>query len=179
MVWSLCFSLDEMPIGIWQEIMLEFRAGKMFFEGKRVVPDTRKGLVRIARVCFSWISFDSFLGLNILLDLHVWSLNIILHYFTHDCHWFFIVIAFVSGWGGTSSFSVAWSHTKCCWRCILCSPQLCVIGDHLSDALLCSFFFLCFIVSSFFILFLLFSSSEYFSVSCEADGASVMLRNIW
>lgn len=34
----------------WQEIMLEFRAGKMAFEGKRVVPDTRKGLVRIARV---------------------------------------------------------------------------------------------------------------------------------
>ncbi|XP_062158489.1 26S proteasome regulatory subunit RPN13 [Alnus glutinosa] len=32
-----------------QEIMLDFRAGKMVFEGKRVVPDTRKGLVRIAR----------------------------------------------------------------------------------------------------------------------------------
>jgi 26S proteasome regulatory subunit N13 len=32
--------------------MLEFRAGKMFFEGKRVVPDTRKGLVRIARVWY-------------------------------------------------------------------------------------------------------------------------------
>jgi 26S proteasome regulatory subunit N13 len=30
--------------------MLDFRAGKMVFEGKRVVPDTRKGLVRIARV---------------------------------------------------------------------------------------------------------------------------------
>lgn len=39
-----------MSIGIWQEIMLEFRAGKMFLEGKKVVPDTRKGLVRIARV---------------------------------------------------------------------------------------------------------------------------------
>ncbi|KAG6625544.1 26S proteasome regulatory subunit RPN13-like isoform X1 [Carya illinoinensis] len=43
-----------------QEIMLEFRAGKMFFDGKRVVPDTRKGLVRIARgeeglVHFQWI----------------------------------------------------------------------------------------------------------------------------
>ncbi|XP_050260710.1 26S proteasome regulatory subunit RPN13 isoform X3 [Quercus robur] len=43
-----------------QEIMLEFRAGKMLFEGKRVVPDTRKGLVRIARgeeglVHFQWI----------------------------------------------------------------------------------------------------------------------------
>lgn len=32
--------------------MLEFRAGKMAFEGKRVVPDTRKGLVRIARVWY-------------------------------------------------------------------------------------------------------------------------------
>lgn len=43
-----------------QEIMLEFRAGKMLFEGKRVVPDTRKGLVRIARgeeglVHFQWL----------------------------------------------------------------------------------------------------------------------------
>ncbi|KAB1212057.1 26S proteasome regulatory subunit RPN13 [Morella rubra] len=40
--------------------MLEFRAGKMPFEGKRVVPDTRKGLVRIGRgeeglVHFQWI----------------------------------------------------------------------------------------------------------------------------
>ncbi|KAG2410906.1 26S proteasome regulatory subunit [Vigna angularis] len=33
-----------------QEVMLEFRAGKMFLEGKRVVPDTRKGLVRIVRI---------------------------------------------------------------------------------------------------------------------------------
>ncbi|KAK7318047.1 hypothetical protein RJT34_02744 [Clitoria ternatea] len=43
-----------------QEILLEFRAGKMLFEGKRVVPDTRKGLVRIARgeeglVHFQWL----------------------------------------------------------------------------------------------------------------------------
>ncbi|KAF5469376.1 hypothetical protein F2P56_013456 [Juglans regia] len=43
-----------------QEIMLEFRAGKMYFEGKRVVPDSRKGLIRIARgeeglVHFQWI----------------------------------------------------------------------------------------------------------------------------
>ena len=33
-----------------QEIMLEFRAGKMVFEGTRVTPDARKGLVRIAKV---------------------------------------------------------------------------------------------------------------------------------
>ncbi|XP_057521212.1 26S proteasome regulatory subunit RPN13 [Amaranthus tricolor] len=43
-----------------QEVMLEFRAGKMSFEGKRVTPDTRKGLVRIARgeeglVHFQWL----------------------------------------------------------------------------------------------------------------------------
>ncbi|XP_008806959.1 26S proteasome regulatory subunit RPN13-like isoform X1 [Phoenix dactylifera] len=43
-----------------QEIMLEFRAGKMFLEGTRVVPDTRKGLVRIGRgeeglVHFQWL----------------------------------------------------------------------------------------------------------------------------
>ncbi|KDP44310.1 hypothetical protein JCGZ_19177 [Jatropha curcas] len=46
-----------------QEIMLEFRAGKMFFDGKKVVPDTRKGLVRIARgeeglVHFQWLDRD-------------------------------------------------------------------------------------------------------------------------
>ncbi|KAL2896554.1 26S proteasome regulatory subunit RPN13 [Bienertia sinuspersici] len=40
--------------------MLEFRAGKMLFEGKRVSPDPRKGLVRIARgeeglVHFQWL----------------------------------------------------------------------------------------------------------------------------
>uniref|UniRef100_A0A2P2M7G1 Pru domain-containing protein n=1 Tax=Rhizophora mucronata TaxID=61149 RepID=A0A2P2M7G1_RHIMU len=43
-----------------QEVMLEFRAGKMFFEGKKVVPDMRKGLVRIGRgeeglVHFQWL----------------------------------------------------------------------------------------------------------------------------
>ncbi|XP_077216667.1 26S proteasome regulatory subunit RPN13-like isoform X2 [Tasmannia lanceolata] len=32
-----------------QEILLEFRAGKMFTEGTRVIPDTRKGLFRIGR----------------------------------------------------------------------------------------------------------------------------------
>jgi hypothetical protein len=32
--------------------MCEFRAGKMSLEGTRVVPDTRKGLVRVGRV---WI----------------------------------------------------------------------------------------------------------------------------
>ncbi|XP_039064199.1 26S proteasome regulatory subunit RPN13-like [Hibiscus syriacus] len=43
-----------------QETLLEFRAGKMSLEGKRVVPDTRKGLIRIARgeeglVHFQWL----------------------------------------------------------------------------------------------------------------------------
>ncbi|KAL3567142.1 hypothetical protein D5086_032557, partial [Populus alba] len=33
-----------------QEIVLEFRAGKMVFYGKKVVPDSQKGLVRIGRV---------------------------------------------------------------------------------------------------------------------------------
>ncbi|KAM7269239.1 hypothetical protein ACFE04_024736 [Oxalis oulophora] len=42
------------------QVMLEFRAGKMITEGKRVLPDTRKGLVRIARgeeglVHFMWL----------------------------------------------------------------------------------------------------------------------------
>ncbi|XP_058113482.1 26S proteasome regulatory subunit RPN13 isoform X2 [Magnolia sinica] len=43
-----------------QEIMLEFRAGKMITEGTRVIPDNRKGLVRIGRgeeglVHFQWL----------------------------------------------------------------------------------------------------------------------------
>ncbi|KAF9614519.1 hypothetical protein IFM89_018989 [Coptis chinensis] len=47
-------------IPMQQEIMLEFRAGKMIMDGTRVVPDTRKGLVRIARgeeglVHFQWL----------------------------------------------------------------------------------------------------------------------------
>ncbi|GJN11519.1 hypothetical protein PR202_ga29718 [Eleusine coracana subsp. coracana] len=42
------------------DIMCEFRAGKMSLEGTRVIPDTRKGLVRIGRgeeglVHFQWL----------------------------------------------------------------------------------------------------------------------------
>ncbi|CAM8887061.1 hypothetical protein QQ045_025322 [Rhodiola kirilowii] len=43
-----------------QDILLEFRAGKMLLEGKKVVPDTRKGLIRIGLgeerlVHFQWL----------------------------------------------------------------------------------------------------------------------------
>lgn len=43
-----------------QEVMVEFRAGKMQFDGKKVAPDTRKGLVRVGRgeeglVHFQWL----------------------------------------------------------------------------------------------------------------------------
>ncbi|KAJ6742086.1 ADHESION REGULATING MOLECULE 1 110 KDA CELL MEMBRANE GLYCOPROTEIN [Salix viminalis] len=43
-----------------QETMMEFRAGKMVFDGKKVVPDLRKGLVRIGRgeeglLHFQWL----------------------------------------------------------------------------------------------------------------------------
>ncbi|KAJ6958651.1 26S proteasome regulatory subunit RPN13 isoform X4 [Populus alba x Populus x berolinensis] len=41
-------SAEDIPA--MQEIVLEFRAGKMVFYGKKVVPDSRKGLVRIGRV---------------------------------------------------------------------------------------------------------------------------------
>ncbi|KFK32498.1 hypothetical protein AALP_AA6G250100 [Arabis alpina] len=45
---------------VMQEILLEFRAGKMSLRGTRVVPDARKGLVRIARgeeglIHFQWL----------------------------------------------------------------------------------------------------------------------------
>ena len=47
--------------------MMEFRAGKMVFDGKKVVPDLRKGLVRIGRVnCTSSSSSSSS-----LLVLHI------------------------------------------------------------------------------------------------------------
>ncbi|XP_068658900.1 26S proteasome regulatory subunit RPN13-like isoform X3 [Aristolochia californica] len=43
-----------------QEVLYEFRAGKMFTEGTRVIPDTRKGLLRIGRgeeglIHFQWL----------------------------------------------------------------------------------------------------------------------------
>ncbi|XP_022888746.1 26S proteasome regulatory subunit RPN13-like [Olea europaea var. sylvestris] len=43
-----------------QEVLLEFRAGKMLMEGNRVVPDSRKGFVRIGRgeeglIHFQWL----------------------------------------------------------------------------------------------------------------------------
>ncbi|KAL3567160.1 hypothetical protein D5086_032575, partial [Populus alba] len=43
-------SSSAQDIPAMQEIVLEFRAGKMVFFGKKVVPDSQKGLVRIGRV---------------------------------------------------------------------------------------------------------------------------------
>ncbi|KAH7572482.1 hypothetical protein JRO89_XS04G0262800 [Xanthoceras sorbifolium] len=43
-------SIQALQENAMQEIFVEFRAGKMLFEGKRVIPDSRKGLVRIKRV---------------------------------------------------------------------------------------------------------------------------------
>lgn len=56
-------SLDPYPQ--IEEILLEFRAGKMRMEGKQVVPDSRKGLVRIGRgeeglVHFQWLDRSCF-----------------------------------------------------------------------------------------------------------------------
>lgn len=45
-----CYMVVILTYVYEQETLLEFRAGKMVFEGRRVTPDTRKGLVRIARV---------------------------------------------------------------------------------------------------------------------------------
>ncbi|CAN8246926.1 unnamed protein product [Cochlearia groenlandica] len=49
---------EDFPV--MQEIMLEFRAGKMSLQGTRVVPDSRKGLVRVAKgeeglIHFQWL----------------------------------------------------------------------------------------------------------------------------
>ncbi|GAA0146754.1 hypothetical protein LIER_06632 [Lithospermum erythrorhizon] len=51
-------TMDDFPP--IQETLLEFRAGKMIMEGKRVIPDTRKGLFRLGRgeeglVHFQWL----------------------------------------------------------------------------------------------------------------------------
>lgn len=53
-------SLPTAAAAIVQETFLEFRAGKMIMEGKRVIADPRKGLFRIARgeeglVHFQWL----------------------------------------------------------------------------------------------------------------------------
>ncbi|XP_070043949.1 26S proteasome regulatory subunit RPN13-like [Nicotiana tabacum] len=52
-----------------QETLMEFRAGKMIIEGKKVIPDSRKGLVRIGRgdeglLHFQWLDRN----LNIVED---------------------------------------------------------------------------------------------------------------
>ncbi|KAL0315941.1 UNVERIFIED_CONTAM: 26S proteasome regulatory subunit RPN13 [Sesamum radiatum] len=57
-----------------QDVMLEFRAGKMRMDGSRVVPDSRKGLVRIGRgeeglVHFQWLDRS----LNFVEDVNVGS----------------------------------------------------------------------------------------------------------
>lgn len=53
-----------------QEITIEFRAGKMHMDGTRVLPDTRKGLVRIGRgeeglIHFQWLDRSN---LNVVED---------------------------------------------------------------------------------------------------------------
>lgn len=42
--------MEVSSCSIVQEVLLEFRAGKMLMDGTRVLPDSRKGLVRIGRV---------------------------------------------------------------------------------------------------------------------------------
>ncbi|KAJ1408172.1 UCH-binding domain [Sesbania bispinosa] len=73
-----------------QEIMLEFRAGKMVLEGKRVVPDTRKGLVRIARgeeglVHFQWLDRTQ----NVVEDVNQTSGRVYILKFNSDDRKFF------------------------------------------------------------------------------------------
>ncbi|KAL9377306.1 hypothetical protein Peur_031426 [Populus x canadensis] len=60
-------SAEDIPA--MQEIVLEFRAGKMVFYGKKVVPDSRKGLVHIRRgdeglLHFQWLDRN----LNVVED---------------------------------------------------------------------------------------------------------------
>lgn len=59
--------------------MLEFRAGKMFHEGTRVVPDTRKGLVRIGRVGLNLMKFMPlmiFFQISLVISQSVTNFNV-------------------------------------------------------------------------------------------------------
>lgn len=79
--------------------MLEFRAGKMLFEGKRVSPDSRKGLVRIARV-HSVLNFIDIIILSfitfLMLVIYEQELSFLWNY----------DINVISGGGRTDAFSV-------------------------------------------------------------------------
>ncbi|PHT29332.1 26S proteasome regulatory subunit RPN13 [Capsicum baccatum] len=60
---------EWLPCSGWKETLMEFRAGKMHMEGKKVNPDYRKGLVRIGRgeeglLHFQWLDRN----LNIVED---------------------------------------------------------------------------------------------------------------
>ncbi|XVF69836.1 hypothetical protein PTKIN_Ptkin11bG0112800 [Pterospermum kingtungense] len=73
-----------------QEILLEFRAGKMLLEGKRVVPDTRKGLIRLARgeeglVHFQWLDRTQ----NVIEDVNQASGRVYILKFNTDNRKFF------------------------------------------------------------------------------------------
>jgi len=64
-----------------QDVMCEFRAGKMSLEGTRVVPDTRKGLVRVGRgeeglVHFQWLDR----GQNIVEDVSSFTCIFYMHF---------------------------------------------------------------------------------------------------
>ncbi|KAJ0031669.1 hypothetical protein Pint_13908 [Pistacia integerrima] len=68
-----------------QEVLLEFRAGKMKFEGKKVVPDARKGLVRIARgderlIHFQWLDRTQ----NVVEDVSKLQCFVFLLYITNS-----------------------------------------------------------------------------------------------
>lgn len=59
---------DRFFCSICQEVLLEFRAGKMLMDGNRVIPDTRKGLIRIGRV---WPFERSIIELSVLISSHL------------------------------------------------------------------------------------------------------------
>ncbi|KAK4478959.1 hypothetical protein RD792_014466, partial [Penstemon davidsonii] len=74
-----------------QEVLLEFRAGKMLMDGKRVIPDSRKGLVRIGRgeeglVHIQWLDRS----LNVVEDVNQSSGRVyVLKFQTDDRKFFF------------------------------------------------------------------------------------------
>ncbi|PQQ11003.1 26S proteasome regulatory subunit RPN13 isoform X1 [Prunus yedoensis var. nudiflora] len=72
-----------------QEIMLEFRAGKMVFEGKRLLLIPVKDLFALQRVMRGWCIFSGLIGAKMLLKMYPASGRVYLLKFNTDDRKFF------------------------------------------------------------------------------------------
>ncbi|KAG6736685.1 hypothetical protein POTOM_060430 [Populus tomentosa] len=75
-------SLSAEDIPAMQEIVFKFRSGKMVFYGKKVVPDSRKGLVRIGPgdeglLHFQWLDRNLNVVEDLFLDVLIDSIRLL------------------------------------------------------------------------------------------------------